>query len=190
MMLRAVRAREPRRMSPRTRSILAWALLALGTLILIVGSLTVWVKRQALDTDAWVDTSTQLLEDDDVREALSVYIVDQLYRNVDVEDRLEEQLPPDYGGLAAPIAGALAPAGGAGRRRFPAAATDSGSLGGHQSCRTRDVAAGARGRDPRGNLDRGRLGRCSICACSSSRSGRSSASASSSTPGYPRTRGR
>lgn len=94
-------------MSPRTRSILAWALLALGTLILIVGSLTVWVKRQALDTDAWVDTSTQLLEDDDVREALSIYIVDQLYQNIDVENRLEEQLPPDYSGLAGPVAGAL-----------------------------------------------------------------------------------
>ena len=40
-------------------------------------------------------------------EALSIYIVDQLYENVDVEDRLEEQLPPDYSGLAGPIAGAL-----------------------------------------------------------------------------------
>ena len=94
-------------MSPRTRSILAWSLLALGTLILIVGSLTVWVKRQALDTEAWVDVSTQLLDDDEVRAALSVFIVDQLYTNVDVEDRLQQRLPPDYEGLAAPIAGAL-----------------------------------------------------------------------------------
>ena len=94
-------------LSPRTRSILAWSLLALGTLILLVGSLTVWVKRQALDTDAWVDVSTQLLDDEDVRSALSVYIVDQLYTNVDVQDRLEERLPPDYEGLAGPISGAL-----------------------------------------------------------------------------------
>ena len=94
-------------MSPRTRAILAWSLLALGTLILLVGSLTVWVKRQALDTDAWVDVSTQLLDDDEVRAALSVYIVDQLYTNVDVQDRLEQRLPPDYEGLAGPIAGAL-----------------------------------------------------------------------------------
>jgi hypothetical protein len=60
-----------------------------------------------LDTDAWVDVSTQLLDDEDVRSALSVYIVDQLYTNVDVQDRLEERLPPDYEGLAGPIAGAL-----------------------------------------------------------------------------------
>jgi hypothetical protein len=98
------------RLSPRTRAILAWVLLGLGTLILLVGSLTVWVKRQALDTDAWVDASAELLDDDEVREALSVYIVDQLYTNVDVEARLQQRLPPDLSGLAAPIAGGLRPA--------------------------------------------------------------------------------
>jgi hypothetical protein len=93
--------------SPRTRSILAWVLFALGTLVILVGSLTLWVKRQALDTDSWVDTSTQLLENDKVREALSVYIVDQLYANADPQGVLEERLPENLQGLAGPIAGAL-----------------------------------------------------------------------------------
>ena len=48
-----------------------------------------------------------MLDDQDVREALSVYIVDQLYRNVDVEARLEQRLPEDLDGLSAPLAGAL-----------------------------------------------------------------------------------
>ncbi len=94
-------------MSPRTRSILAWVLFALGTLVILVGSLTLWVKRQALDTDAWVDTSSQLLEDDEVRMALSVYIVDQLYASADPQAVLEERLPTNLQGLAGPIAGAL-----------------------------------------------------------------------------------
>jgi len=93
--------------SPRRRSIAVWALLALGTLIVLVGSLTVWVKRQALDTDAWVDTSATLLEDDDVRQALSLYIVDQLYASLDPEAALAQGLPPNLDGLAAPLAGAL-----------------------------------------------------------------------------------
>ena len=93
--------------SPRTRTILVWVLFALGTLVIFVGSLTVWVKRQALDTDAWVDTSTNLLENDEVREALSVYIVDQLYANADPQGVLEERLPENLQGLAGPIAGAL-----------------------------------------------------------------------------------
>lgn len=89
------------------RTILAWVLFALGTLVIFVGSLTVWVKRQALDTESWVDTSTQLLEDDDVRAALSVYIVDELYANADPQAALEQRLPTNLQGLAAPIAGAL-----------------------------------------------------------------------------------
>jgi hypothetical protein len=93
--------------SPRTRTILVWVLFALGTLVLFVGSLAVWVKRQALDTDAWVETSANLLENDEVRGALSVYIVDQLYANADPQAVLEERLPDNLQGLAGPIAGAL-----------------------------------------------------------------------------------
>jgi hypothetical protein len=96
-----------RAVSPRTRTILAWVLFVLGTLVILVGSLTVWVKRQALDTDAWVETSTNLLENDKVREALSVYIVDQLYANGEPQEVLEAQLPENLQGLAGPIAGAL-----------------------------------------------------------------------------------
>jgi hypothetical protein len=95
------------RVSPRTRSILVWVLFAVGTLVVLVGSLTVWVKRQALDTDSWVNTSANLLENDEVRQALSVYIVDQLYTYADPQEVLEERLPTNLQGLAGPLAGAL-----------------------------------------------------------------------------------
>jgi hypothetical protein len=79
----------------------------IGTLVVLVGSLTLWVKRQALDTESWVDTSTQLLADDDIRQELSVYLVDQLYANLDPQEALAQGLPPNLQGLAAPLAGAL-----------------------------------------------------------------------------------
>jgi hypothetical protein len=93
--------------SSRTRSILVWGLFVFGTLVVFVGSLTVWVNRQALNTDSWVETSANLLEDDEVRRALSVYIVDQLYASADPQAVLEERLPDNLQGLAGPIAGAL-----------------------------------------------------------------------------------
>jgi hypothetical protein len=96
-----------RAVSQRTRTTIAWVLFVLGTLVILVGSLAVWVKRQALDTDAWVETSSNLLENDEVREALSVYIVDQLYANAEPQEVLEAQLPENLQGLAGPIAGAL-----------------------------------------------------------------------------------
>ena len=94
-------------MSQRTRTIFKWILIVVGTLILLISSLTVWVKRQALDNDAWTNTSAKLLQNDDIRQALSVYIVDQLYQNGNVEQRLQQRLPPNLSGLAGPIAGAL-----------------------------------------------------------------------------------
>src|SRR5664279_2462544 len=84
-----------------------WSLIVLAAVIALVSSLTVWVKRQALDTDSWTQASAALLENDQVRTALSTYIVDELYSNGDVSARLQQELPPNLAGLAAPLAGAL-----------------------------------------------------------------------------------
>jgi hypothetical protein len=70
----------------------------------------VWVKRQALNTNNFTDASAELLEDDDVRNAVSVYVVNQLYDNVDVSQALEERLPPATKPLAPTVAAALQPA--------------------------------------------------------------------------------
>ena len=91
----------------KRRRLLVWGLIVLAAIVVLVASLTVWVKRQALDTDAWTNASASLLQDEKVREALSVYIVDQLYANVDVKGELEDDLPTNAKGLAGPIAGAL-----------------------------------------------------------------------------------
>jgi hypothetical protein len=91
----------------RRRSVAVWALILLAALIGLVGALTVWVQRQALETDAWVATSSRLLEDDEIRGALSIYLVDQLYANVDVPAELQARLPPATKPLAGPLAGAL-----------------------------------------------------------------------------------
>jgi hypothetical protein len=86
---------------------LVWSLIVLAAVVTLVSSMTVWVKRQALDTESWTNASSRLLEDEQVRHALSVYVVDELYANGDVAGRLEERLPPDLSGLAGPLAGAL-----------------------------------------------------------------------------------
>ena len=92
---------------PRWRRITIWVLIVLAGLIGLVSALTVWSKRQALETDKWVATSSQLLENDEIRGALSLYLVDQLYTNVDVAAELQARLPPEVKPLAGPIAGGL-----------------------------------------------------------------------------------
>lgn len=66
-----------------------------------------WVKRQLLDTDAWVSSSGALLESEDVREALSISLVETLFANTDVEVQLAARLPEDLAGLGRPLAGLL-----------------------------------------------------------------------------------
>jgi hypothetical protein len=104
----AAQAREPaKRKRLAWRAWAPWVLVALAALIGLVASLNVWVKRQALSTDNWTQASGQLLENDKIRGALSVYLVDQLYQNVDVPKALEQRLPPQAKPLAAPIAAGL-----------------------------------------------------------------------------------
>ncbi|HYI98620.1 MAG TPA: SHOCT domain-containing protein [Thermoleophilaceae bacterium] len=82
-------------------------LIGIASLLAVLAILALWANRQLLDTDNWTDTSSELLEDDAIRNQTAVFLVDQLYANVDVEDRLEQALPPRVQPLAGPAAGAL-----------------------------------------------------------------------------------
>ena len=94
------------RLSGRRRA-LVWALVVLASLIGLGSILTTWVHRQMLDEQAWRQASTELIQNERVREALSVYLVDELYDNVDVSAALAQELPAALKGLAPTAAGAL-----------------------------------------------------------------------------------
>lgn len=91
----------------RGRQLAVGVLLALGTLLWTGFGLGLWAQRQALETDNWVDTSGELLEDEPIRNALGLFLVDRLYQSADVQDRLEEALPPQLDRLAGPAAAGL-----------------------------------------------------------------------------------
>jgi hypothetical protein len=90
-----------------TRSISRSVLIVLGTLLAFLAILAVWVSRQALETDQWADTSSQLLESPAVQTAVAGYLVDQLYANVDVTAEVRSALPKRAQPLAGAAAGAL-----------------------------------------------------------------------------------
>lgn len=83
------------------------AILVLATIIALVGALSLWTKRQLLDNGAWRSSSAQLLQHQAVRDTLANQLVNQLYSNVDVEQELEDNLPPDIKKLAPVISAAL-----------------------------------------------------------------------------------
>lgn len=93
--------------SAKPHSLAVHLLIVLAAVVLLVTAVNVWVDRAALNTDNWVDASDQLLAEPTVREAISVYVVDQLYTNVDVSAQLGDLLPGDLSGLSGALASAL-----------------------------------------------------------------------------------
>jgi len=85
----------------------AWIALVLAGLLLLLSSFAVWVDRVALNTDVFVDTSSELLDDDAIRSAVATRAVDELYAEVDVASLLEDRLPNDYQSLSGPAAAGL-----------------------------------------------------------------------------------
>jgi Short C-terminal domain len=99
------------------------ALVILGSVLAFFSVFAIWIERQALNTDDWVSTSDRMLANSEIRSALSDYLVDQLYENVNVEKELKEILPGDTKDLAGPAAGGLRTVAGQGAERILETAT-------------------------------------------------------------------
>ncbi len=82
------------------------ALIVVASIIAFLAVFSIWANRQLLETDNWVETSSELLEDEEIRGQLSNFMVDTIYANVDVQ-----------GELRAGAATEAPAAGRAGRRR-------------------------------------------------------------------------
>jgi hypothetical protein len=82
-------------------------ILGLATVLAILSILSIWANRQLMNPTNWSKTSTALLRKQTVRSAVSGYLIDELYANVDVQERLKSGLPPQLAPLAGPLSGAL-----------------------------------------------------------------------------------
>jgi hypothetical protein len=83
------------------------ALVVVASLLLFLGGFAVWAARQLLNTDDWVETSSELLEDEEIQAQVETFLVDSLFDNVDVKGQLEQVLPPRLQPLAGPAASGL-----------------------------------------------------------------------------------
>lgn len=83
------------------------SLIGVATVLGIVAIFAVWANRQLLDSGYWTSTNAKLIANPPIREAVSGYLTEQLYENVDVAGELKKGLPSELQPLAAPAAGAL-----------------------------------------------------------------------------------
>jgi hypothetical protein len=92
---------------PHPHRWLVRSLIGVATVLGIVAIFAVWANRQLLDNGYWTSTNTKLIESPPIREAVSGYLTEQLYANVDVAGELKKELPSELQPLASPAAGAL-----------------------------------------------------------------------------------
>ena len=87
---------------------LASTLVAIATLVAVVSVFSTWVRVAALDTDAWVSMTDELLQEPEIQEALSAYLVDQIFQEIDaLTAEVADGLPVDLQGLAGPLTSVL-----------------------------------------------------------------------------------
>ena len=82
-------------------------ILVIATILAIFSIFAIWANRQLMNPTNWAKTSTALLQKQTIRTAVSGYLIDQLYANVNVEGELKSGLPPQLAPLAGPVSGAL-----------------------------------------------------------------------------------
>jgi hypothetical protein len=89
------------------RRITATALVVIASIVAFLAILAIWVNRQALNTDNWTKTSTELLQQPVIRDRVAERLTDELFSSVNVEQAVADVLPPRAQILAAPAANAL-----------------------------------------------------------------------------------
>jgi hypothetical protein len=82
-------------------------ILVLATVLAILSICAIWANRQLMNPTNWSKTSTALLRKQTIRSAVSGYLIDELYANVNVPGQLKSGLPPQLAPLAGPLSGAL-----------------------------------------------------------------------------------
>src|SRR5215213_3184728 len=89
------------------RANIARLLVILAALVAFLAAFAIWLNRQALNTENWTKTSSELLEQPVIRAQIAARLTDELFASVDAEQALSDVLPPRAEVLAAPAANAL-----------------------------------------------------------------------------------
>jgi len=81
----------------------SWVLIVVGSLLVPISVLSVWLDRTITDTDRYVETVSPLIRDADIQNAVERRIEQALYARVDLQAEVQSLLPDRASALAGPI---------------------------------------------------------------------------------------
>jgi len=82
-------------------------LIVLGSIVAALGNVTLWVRDAVLDTDEWVATVAPLSQNDIIVDAVSLYVVGDVFEAIDVEQVARDVLPEEVSFLSRSLVGGL-----------------------------------------------------------------------------------
>jgi hypothetical protein len=98
---------KPSKAKRRLRTISSWVLLVLACILAVTSVMTVFVRNQLLNTDAYLKTVAPLASNPAIQTQIAKKVSTNLIANTDVQQRIKNALPPKAGFLAAPIASGM-----------------------------------------------------------------------------------
>ena len=91
----------PANQGPRGRCVLAAVFWLLASLLVLVGGITLWAHQTLLTANGWGGLVAEVIEDEEVTEAISVVIVERLADASGIRETVAGALPgPDIIGRA------------------------------------------------------------------------------------------
>lgn len=91
----------------RGRWFASWVLIVVGSLLVPISVISVWLDRTITDTDRYVETVSPLIRDPDIQKAIEKRLENALYEQVDIQAEVQKVLPEQATMLAAPITAGL-----------------------------------------------------------------------------------
>lgn len=91
----------------RGRWFVSWVLIVVGSLLVPVSVMSIWINRTITDTDRYVETVAPLIHDKDIQAAIEKRLQEALYKRVDLQAEVQQVLPERAALLAAPITAGL-----------------------------------------------------------------------------------
>lgn len=85
------------------RMLLIGLSVALATAFLIIGNILFWAGGTLINTDKYADTMSAVIEDEEVQKGIALYTSQQIFKNVDVTETIQNALPPKASFLAGPL---------------------------------------------------------------------------------------
>ena len=89
------------------RRVAAAVFIMITAFALVASVVGVWAATTVLSTDRWVSTVAPLPKDPKIAAAVAEYSTEQLFTAIDVQQRIENVLPPQAAFIAGPVTGQL-----------------------------------------------------------------------------------